>query len=206
MSLSPIWVVKLGGSLFAGQYLRPWLDVLATHGRGCLVIVPGGGPFADQVRAAQKRWCFDDAIAHRMAMLGMAQYGLMLAGLQSELMPAVDEAEIGSGLRANKIPVWVPDGVRSLEVPRDWSATSDSLAAALAARLRVKRLVLVKSIRLAAERISARELARQGVIDQTFPRLFTKARYACRVLAAADYATLPAALHSAATGGTTLTP
>jgi 5-(aminomethyl)-3-furanmethanol phosphate kinase len=105
MSLSPIWVVKLGGSLFAGQYLRPWLDVLATHGRGCLVIVPGGGPFADEVRAAQKRWCFDDAMAHRMAMLGMAQYGLMLAALQSELTPAVDEAEIGSALRAHKVPV-----------------------------------------------------------------------------------------------------
>ena len=54
-------VVKLGGSLADWDRLPHCLACLVPLG---LVIVPGGGPFADQVRTAYSRWRFDQATAH----------------------------------------------------------------------------------------------------------------------------------------------
>jgi 5-(aminomethyl)-3-furanmethanol phosphate kinase len=70
-----IAVIKLGGSFSADPMLKLWLDTIVEHGNGKVVIVPGGGPYADEVRAAQRCWHFDDAIAHRMALLASAGRG-----------------------------------------------------------------------------------------------------------------------------------
>ncbi len=70
-------VVKLGGSLADSAQLPRLLRELARLPD--LVIAPGGGPFADAVRRAQKERGFDDAAAHDMALLAMAQFGRMLA-------------------------------------------------------------------------------------------------------------------------------
>jgi aspartokinase-like uncharacterized kinase len=47
-------VVKLGGSHADSPLLRPWLDAIAAA-CGHAVLAPGGGPFAEAGRAAQKR-------------------------------------------------------------------------------------------------------------------------------------------------------
>lgn len=201
MKSSPMWVVKLGGSLSGGQFLHGWLDALATHGAGRVVVVPGGGPFADQVRAAQQRWRFDDTVAHRMAMLSMAQYGLMLTGLQSGLTPATDEAEITHVLSDGRVPVWVPSFAQVLDVPRNWSVTSDSLAARLASRLGARYLILVKSVTFATDKLAASELAGRGVIDEALPGLLADADYVCRMFAAQDHAAMKAALNDYEVGG-----
>jgi aspartokinase-like uncharacterized kinase len=144
--------------------------VLGNAG-GSAVIVPGGGPFADQVRAAQKQWRFDDDAAHRMALLAMEQYGLMLAGLHSRLRPAASRAEIARARRAGATAVWMPTRM-VLGEPRiaaSWDVTSDSLAAWLAGLLAADRLVLVKSVALTGDRIAASTLARRGIVDPVFP-------------------------------------
>ena len=55
-----MWVIKLGGSLLSSESLKEWLSVIVKHGAGKLVIVPGGGIFADKVRDEQQKWKFDD--------------------------------------------------------------------------------------------------------------------------------------------------
>ena len=45
-----MWVVKIGGSLSHDPALREWLTQLWEVGGGRVVIVPGGGDFADTVR------------------------------------------------------------------------------------------------------------------------------------------------------------
>ena len=47
-------VVKLGGSLYGSQYVSQWLHQLAQLKTQKVVIVPGGGPFADCVRDADQ--------------------------------------------------------------------------------------------------------------------------------------------------------
>jgi aspartokinase-like uncharacterized kinase len=144
--------------------------VLGNAG-GAAVIVPGGGPFADQVRAAQRQWRFDDAAAHHMALLAMEQYGRMLAALHPGLRPADTRAAIARVRRAGAAAVWMPTRM-VLGEPRiaaSWDVTSDSLAAWLAGRLKADRLVLVKSVALDGGPVAASALARRGIVDAAFP-------------------------------------
>ena len=67
-------VVKLGGSLLGSPELAQWLNVLAKFSDGKVVIVPGGGLFANSVREAQQISNVSDAVAHQMALLAMDQY------------------------------------------------------------------------------------------------------------------------------------
>jgi 5-(aminomethyl)-3-furanmethanol phosphate kinase len=138
--------------------------------------VPGGGPFADQVRALQKRRRFDDGAAHHMALLGMEQYGRMLAALQPGLQPAASRADIVRARRAGRAAVWMPTRMVLADpaIAASWNITSDSLAAWLAGKLGATRLVLVKSVALADGSATASDLARRGIVDPAFPDYFAR--------------------------------
>ncbi len=140
----PELIVKLGGSQF-GAGLRPWLAAIAAA-RGPVVLVPGGGAFAEAVRAAQAPMGFDDRAAHAMALLAMAQSAIALASLSSRLEPAGSTAEIRAALDAGKLPVWSPWPMLrdAPDVAQSWDVTSDSLALWLAIHLGAARVLLVK--------------------------------------------------------------
>src|SRR5215510_3527159 len=79
----PDWVIKVGGSLGARPAtLRRLMETLATAARRhWLVVVPGGGSFADEVRRTDRRVRLGDSAAHWMAILAMDQYAYLLARL-----------------------------------------------------------------------------------------------------------------------------
>jgi 5-(aminomethyl)-3-furanmethanol phosphate kinase len=198
-----LWVVKLGGSLSQSRYLNRWLSILAAAG-GAVVIVPGGGPFADQVRDLQKRRRFDDATAHHMALLAMEQYGRMLAGLQPGLRPAASRAEIARARRAGLAAVWMPTRMVLAEpgIATSWDITSDSLAAWLAGQLKADRLVLVKSVALPGSSVSATILARRGIVDPAFPAYLARSGSDGWCIDDARYAAMATALKSGHGPGT----
>ena len=199
-----MWVVKIGGSLASSDTLLRWLDIVNRAGRGCVVVVPGGGSFADQVRTNQAKWRFDDATAHHMALLAMEQYGLMLIGLQPALVAARTADAIKRVLREERVPVWLPATMvlDEVELPASWAVTSDSLAAWLAMRLGASALVLVKSIRLDEAEVSANELARLGVVDQAFPSLMSREGPATWICAREQYDSMSSTLRGETTLGT----
>ncbi len=170
-------VVKLGGSLAAGGPPLAWIDALAA-GAGRVVLVPGGGPFADQVRLLQSRWAFSDETADHLALLAMEQYGRVLADLHPQLVPADGEAAIRAALRDGRVPVWLPLPMAraGAELPRSWTVTSDSLALWLANAIGAARVVLVKSAAPPAVPRPAADLARAGLIDEAFPGLLAAGR------------------------------
>src|ERR1700749_303423 len=96
-------IVKLGGSHAAGPHLKDWLTAIATEA-GSIVIVPGGGPFADTVRAAQAGIGFDDRAAHTMALMAMAQFGSALVSLNPALQLAASRSAIWRALKDGKVP------------------------------------------------------------------------------------------------------
>jgi dihydroneopterin aldolase len=134
------------------------------------VVVPGGGPFADTVRREQIRIGYDDGAAHRMALLGMAQFGLALASLSATLVSASGVAAIRRALAENTVPVWLPLDLLegSPDVPESWDMTSDSLAARLGGKLGAKRLIFLK--RAPPKSLLLSELAAAGVVDPLVPR------------------------------------
>ena len=138
-----MWVVKLGGSLFDSPRLLDWLHELAV-GPEPVIVVPGGGPFADQVRTAQQQWPISDAGAHRMALLAMDQFGEMCCALDRRWRRCSLVSELqDERSRAGKW-IWLPSQADP-KVEQSWRVSSDSLAAWLAAELQAEGLVIVKS-------------------------------------------------------------
>ena len=158
-------VLKLGGAQALGGRLTDWLDAVAAH-PGRVVLVPGGGPFANLVRETQARIGFDDEAAHDMAMMAMAQFGRALVSLRPGFVLADAEPALRDALARGLAPVWAPERMaREAGLQASWDLTSDSLSAWLAGRLKADRLVLVKH----GEAGDAAALAARGTVDPLFP-------------------------------------
>jgi aspartokinase-like uncharacterized kinase len=171
-----MWVVKLGGSLLGTPQLQDWLDMLVRQSDGRMVLVPGGGPFADAARHAQEVAGFDDAAAHHLALLAMDQYAMVLKALQPALVTAASEQEIDERSWQHRTILWLPSQMVLADetLPRHWSLTSDSLAAWLAARVGAERLVLVKPIPPPALADSLGRLSALGYVDACFPEFASR--------------------------------
>ena len=158
----------------SANHLSEWLSLLAKHGGGKLLLVPGGGIFADQVRDSQRKWKFDDVTAHKMALLAMEQYGHLMQGLQSQLVAADSQTKIRRILKKKQLPVWLPYKMVSTycTLPEGWHTSSDSLALWLAKRLQAKHLLIVKS--LSHRGRTAAELCDDGLLDNEFPKLLAQ--------------------------------
>jgi aspartokinase-like uncharacterized kinase len=135
-----------------------------------LVLVPGGGVFADAVRIAQERAGFDDALAHRLALDAMGRMAEVFAALQPVLITARDPVGIAAAHSCNRIPVWNPLELRDgdPDIQESWSVTSDSLALWLATLLGAEHLVLLKSAEPPAC-LDPAFLVAQGLVDGAFP-------------------------------------
>jgi aspartokinase-like uncharacterized kinase len=143
-------VIKVGGSLARdAQRLRTLcveLGKVGEHFR--FIVIPGGGEFADAVRTADSRFLLRSDVAHRMAVLGMDQYGLLLSNLipdcRTALSLGVARGLSGSGRVVILLPSHLVFRARSLKA--SWDVTSDSIAAYVAGRLGTKKLVLLTDV------------------------------------------------------------
>lgn len=188
-------MVKVGGSLAGSGRLTPVLEAVARA--PATVVVPGGGPFADIVRAAQAREGFDDAEAHRRALLAMEELGRLLALAEPRLRPAATPQEIAAALAAGATPAWMPSAMAlgRPELPASWDVTSDSLAAWLAGALGARRLVLVKAA-LPSRPGDLAALVADGVLDPALPGLLPALPRGAWMVAAARTDALGALLAS----------
>jgi hypothetical protein len=142
----PDAVLKLGGSLSRRPTtLRRLMAAIESLARTrALVIVPGGGRFADQVRRADRRVGLSDSAAHWMAILAMDQYAHLLADLTPEAAVVRGRGEIAAG-RVNVLApsCWLR---RADPLPHSWQVTSDSIAAWVAREVDARALILLKDV------------------------------------------------------------
>ncbi len=182
-------VIKLGGSLAGTEYLIDCLNVLEHyHQGGSLVVVPGGGVFADQVRTAQQKWHFDDQTAHYMALLAMQQMALLFKGLKPDLMIAHGVGAIKALLNQQQIIIWSPDIVEldNANLSASWDITSDSLSAWLANELSATELVLIKAAVIEGNP-SLHQLFEQQVVDKAFCEFVKKSTVITSVVNVQDW-------------------
>jgi dihydroneopterin aldolase len=165
-----IILVKLGGSLARGRQFIRWLEALRNWKSGA-IIVPGGGPFADCVRDAQKHMGFDDAAAHRMALLAMEQYAIACAASVPGVLLIGDEAQL-QRVAAGRIAIWLPSRMAhgADDLPESWQVTSDTLGLWLTQRLDASALVVVKSVDVPPRALTADALVEQEIVDPLFAR------------------------------------
>ena len=188
-----MWVVKLGGSLLGSPELPRWLETLVKISDGKVLIVPGGGMFADAVRQAQETSLINDAVAHHLALLAMDQFGLLLAGMNPGLVTASSELEIAERGWQHRGIVWLPSRMVLADenIPKNWHVTSDSLSAWVASKIGSEQLVLVKSKDLAGYAkkapIAMQTLIADGLIDNAFTEFGAKSNAQIWVLNKVDY-------------------
>jgi len=172
MSL-PMHVLKLGGSLLDWPrfplYLDQWINVGSSSR---LVLVVGGGPFAEAVRQFDRLHRLGEARAHVLALRAME----LSTALVEQLVPQtviVDRLDhLPAAWSQSRWPivtpgVWLDEGPEPL--PHTWEVTSDSIAARLAERLGAETLTLLKSVSVPLG-TTLEQAAERGVVDRWFPR------------------------------------
>jgi len=179
-----VTVLKIGGSLTASDAALRLMRGLAERRPPGLLIVPGGGAFADRVRATQAQHGLGEQAAHHMALLAMHMVAVLLADLAPGFALAEGPGQFQSAWTQGLTPIWLPAPMvmSAADIPASWDVTSDSLAAWIAERTGATRLVLVKSCTVPAQRDDARALAAAGVVDACFPRFVERRRFSWEVI------------------------
>jgi len=162
--------------------------------------VPGGGRFADVVREFDLIFTVSHTTSHKMAILGMDQYALMIADITpgSRLASTVKEIEEFSKIGAAQI--LLPSRLMFEKNPLEnsWDVTSDSIAAYVANKLGAAKLILVTNVdgiftknpqehsdAKLIEKITAKELlarSQRTSVDKFLPKLLLKYHFQCYVV------------------------
>ena len=141
-------VIKIGGCLGRVPHAleRVCAAIQETSRRHCLIVVPGGGPFADAVRGFERHIAISPDAAHWMAILAMDQYAHVLADRIAGAELVDEPGSLVEALGRGRVAVLAPSRwMRSADVlPHTWQVTSDSIAAFVAGALGATRLILIK--------------------------------------------------------------
>lgn len=194
-------VVKVGGSLAEDsatlERFCQELSCLAESHR--IVIVPGGGRFADTARMLHKKLNLSNTVAHGIAILAMDQYGLLLSDIapNSYISHSLEEINIST---KGMLPIFLPSTHMFYEDPLEhtWDVTSDSISAYLASLLHAQKLVLVTDVdgifsddpkrnpdAILFEELPAKNLLnwnKRTSVDKALPMLLLQARVDCYVV------------------------
>jgi len=194
-------VLKVGGSLAEDPAslasLCQKLSALAKAYR--ILIVPGGGKFADTVRKFDKTYSLSNMVAHKMAILAMDQYGFFLSDITPKSYVSYSLKEISNSV-TGMLPIFLPSKLMFREDPLEhsWDVTSDTIAAYIAGLLHAEKLILVTDVNgifsedpeknvdtTCIEELSAEELLgwnKRTSVDKTLPKILLQTNLDCYVV------------------------
>jgi len=190
--------LKIGGSFltFPGE-LKNLCKVLSINRKDHnLLIIPGGGIFADIVRKYYLELKLSEVTSHQMAVHSMDQYGLILKefiGKSSVLISNLDG--IDEHLGNNLIGILQASNInlKTHLMPRSWSVTSDSISAFVAQKINAEQLILIKVVDglfdiksdKLIKKVYLRNLAAQvkhGIVDDYFANILSVKKISCYVV------------------------
>ena len=189
-------VIKIGGSLIrnARNLVRVLHEYALNEGERIL-IVPGGGIFADTVRTASETYYISDEAAHWMAILAMDQYAHYLTdGTPARLIAGIaDPSSIRTGasvlLVYDLLKIFDSGNENGSGIAHTWNATSDTIAGWIASQLDATfiKATDVDGILRDGEQLSeitASELIKMGetCVDPELPGLLLSKSLNCRVV------------------------
>jgi len=187
-------IIKLGGSLIEKgrdiiRFLREYVD--EKEKAPTIILIPGGGPFAEVVRNVSADLSISEETAHWMAVLAMHQYGLLLANGEIGIALVESMKEIDG---AEPIRILLPYEVLKADdcLPHTWDVTSDTIAAFVANKIGEKTFIkltdvdgiidekghLIKEI-YAKEMV---ELEEKGCVDAGLPGFLMQNRMSCTIV------------------------
>ena len=182
-------VVKLGGSIM--KYSHSIVDSLQKYIERCngsdhfILIIPGGGVFADSIRTISEKYEIGDDAAHWMAILSMEQYAHYIID-KTEVNPVENINEIPSG-----VSVLLPYKMlrENDKLAHSWNVTSDTIGAWIAWEtgsrfIKVTDVDGVIANGIVQKWMTARELSRMGItcIDSSLPAFLMENKMDCVVV------------------------
>jgi aspartokinase-like uncharacterized kinase len=195
-------IVKVGGSLASfPNTLRLLCARLGQVSKSQkLLVVPGGGEFADTVRNADKRFSLSQAASHQMAILAMDQYGFLLSDLISDSRRAYTFEDVLKAWQSDRLPVFLPSQFLLCDdfLENSWDVTSDSIAVYIGSRMQIDKAVLVSDVdgvftddpkkvldAKLIDKLSAQDLLAMNnrtSVDKFLPKLLLQLRIECFVV------------------------
>ena len=194
-------VMKVGGSLAEDpaklKRFCQELSVLAEAYR--ILIVPGGGEFADRVRKLDKVYGLSNTAAHKMAILAMDQYGFLLSDITPNSIVSCFLEEASNSAKG-KLPIFLPSQLMFREdlLEHSWDVTSDTITAYIADILDAEKLILVTDVdgifsedpkkssdNKLIQELSAAELQswnKRTSVDKTLPKTLRQSNLDCYVV------------------------
>ncbi|MEM7823494.1 MAG: hypothetical protein QW633_02480 [Candidatus Aenigmatarchaeota archaeon] len=142
-------VIKIGGSLEKKFYDETFSEkfckvIKSLDNRYRILVVPGGGSFADFIRDIDKKIILSSRVSDRMAIISMDLYGLFL----SHIFKIKTTYSLTKALK-RRLVIFLPSHFIFKTNPplkRSWDVTSDSISAFLAKKINAERLILVKDV------------------------------------------------------------
>ena len=195
-------VIKVGGSLAGNPATLKALCIRLSEiaKKHSIIVVPGGGKFADAVREFDQRYALSADAAHKMAILGMDQFGLLLSQVIPNSCTTYSFSDAKQLSEGKALPIFLPSRLMFQENPLEasWDVTSDSIAAYVASQLHADKVILVTDVdgvfksdpkkhsdtklipRLSASELLA--LAQRTSVDKFLPKLILKTHLDCYVV------------------------
>ena len=144
-------VVNVGGSLYDHTRLGPGLQGFLASLPEPVLLVPGGGDFANSVRKLDALHDLGEESCHWLTLHAMNLAGEFLnrLGISTPILDA---------------------GAFDSDLPHSWNVTSDSIAARAAIVHGASRLILLKSIDIPPG-TDWTDAAQRGWVDPHFPKI-----------------------------------
>lgn len=158
-------VVKLGGSLLDRPGWPGRCAAILHAVPGPRLVVVGGGPLVDGLRAVDRAEPQPADLMHGLAIACMGLTARLVAAALGVPLVAEPDRD-GPPTAVLDAPAWLARGGRLDRLPVGWDVTSDSIAALVAADHGLP-LVLVKSVPPPHDDID--RLAATGWVDEFFP-------------------------------------
>ena len=187
------WVVKLGGSLFHEDAVKFCKSLVGKN----VLIICGGGEFANKIREYDAEMEFSDSASHKTAILCMDILGMLVADKVdgAEAVYSLEDAK--KVLNDGKLPVLLPSKLFEYLDPLEhsWKVTSDSIAVYISWLLKTKILIVTNVDGIYTDdpsldgakliqNISAKKLLTFGEtsVDENLPELLLKYKLDCYVV------------------------
>lgn len=169
-------VVKVGGSLFDHPEFAATLGVwLSIQPETKILLVAGGGRFADAVRELDRIHKLGEEAAHWAALASLAAPTAILKSLMVpfNLPKQLEFVDCLAFARS--------DNDKPLSLPHTWRVSTDSLAVRIAVVRGCTRLALLKSIEI-PEGTPWEVAAKNGWVDEHFPTIAIPATFPIETL------------------------
>ena len=161
-----MWIIKIGGSWITSHQLNDLLQLLKKKAKSeNIVLVVGGGCFADSVRLVYKKKKMSERTSSFVALKSTELFAHLLKEIDKDIDLTEDFKSLNN---KGNLKVWLPSNILKTESSfiSSWESTSDSVAAWLHNKMDSKGLLFIKSLKLKRKSYNLKYLKKEKIIDR----------------------------------------